>query len=552
MRKLWLLVCLICGVLLLGCTLLVPAHFRAVDAAVIERAGKGGRGMSATLVEEGATFLSVEKLGPAHMLARVAQAEGVPRNELLISGIAQFTRENPSLVALGGATPVLEKIEITQGKVTEPQPIVDLLSRRVAREKAMAIAQQSRRPGVQQILKNRTLTNTVHFPSAMTSAGQALDAAIVTAALLYQGDYLTPAFRDAFEWLAMCANRGDDSGSLELVYLDLLSLGRRLDWVSLTELMKRVDDIATLRDIAEAVRSREETTPQIFSAVVLAENAGKVAKYLARYPETGLNDLSFALRNGRGAVELLVKQQQRVYYAGLRKKVVSYDPFGAFFHTLVPAAVASHAIALLLKYLFLALGALCVARAIGFLTVALGHQFGVRFAADSVLALMIAFVFALAIEPFIGLSSQAHEFPIRLQLPLVAGSATALKLQNITRPYMTQLTLVSLLVFFVIQALIYVWCLAKLAEIRRQPLAPRMKLRLLENEDHLFDAGLYVGFAGTVISLVLISMGVVRSPSAMIAYSSTSFGVIFVSVLKIFHIRPLRRKLILDSEATPS
>ena len=112
---------------------------------------------------------------------------------------------------------------------------------------------------------------------------------------------------------------------------------------------------------------------------------------------------------------------------------------------------------------------------------------------------------------------------------------------------MNQLSLTSLLVFFVIQALIYIWCLTKLAEIRRQPLEARLKLRLLENEDHLFDAGLYVGFVGSVISLILMSIGVGKI--SMMAYASTSFGIIFVSVLKIFHVRPLRRKLIIESEA---
>ena len=33
-----------------------------------------------------------------------------------------------------------------------------------------------------------------------------------------------------------------------------------------------------------------------------------------------------------------------------------------------------------------------------------------------------------------------------------------------------------------------------------------MKLKLLENEDHLFDAGLYLGFVGTIISLILVSL----------------------------------------------
>src|SRR5439155_17166575 len=94
-------------------------------------------------------------------------------------------------------------------------------------------------------------------------------------------------------------------------------------------------------------------------------------------------------------------------------------------------------------------------------------------------------------------------------------------------------------------------CLVKLAEIRRQNVVPRIKLRLLENEDHLFDAGLYLGFVGTIISLILVSLGIIK-PSLMAAYSSTSFGIIFVSVFKIFHLRPVRRKLLLEAEVPAS
>ena len=36
----------------------------------------------------------------------------------------------------------------------------------------------------------------------------------------------------------------------------------------------------------------------------------------------------------------------------------------------------------------------------------------------------------------------------------------------------------------------------------------------------------------------------------MAAYSSTSFGIIFVSVFKIFHLRPYRRQLLLEAETT--
>lgn len=542
MKKLWLAICLLGGALLLSCALLVPAHFRAVDAAAVEGAGRARAG-GTTLVGEGLAFLSVEKVGPAQMLLRVAKSESVPQMDALERSVAQFARENPSLVALGGSTPLLDKADLAPN-AREPQPIVELLARRTAREKALALLQQSRRPGVQQILRNRQLTNTVHFPAATTSSGQALDAAILTAGLLYQGDYFTPNFRDAFEGLAMLANRGQSPDSLELVYLDLLSLGKRLDWVSLTELIKQVNDLNTLRELAEAMRGNEEAAANIYTAAVLSGQAGGVAQYLTKYSETGLNDLNFALRSGRGGVEMLVKNQQRIYYGGVRSKIVGYDPFGAFFYGLVPAAVASHGATLLLKYVFLFFASFCLARATGFAASALGLQFGTRLAADTVLALVITFVVAIAAEPFLGLPSQAVRFPIQIKIPVLGAAGSAL--QPMVQTHMNQLSLISLVVFFLLQAFIYIWCLSRLAFIRREQTPPHLKLRLLENEDHLFDAGLYVGFVGSVISLILMSIGIGKI--SMMAYASTSFGIIFCSVLKIFHVRPLRRKLILESE----
>ena len=55
-----------------------------------------------------------------------------------------------------------------------------------------------------------------------------------------------------------------------------------------------------------------------------------------------------------------------------------------------------------------------------------------------------------------------------------------------------------------------------------------MKLRLLENEDHLFDAGLYLGFLGTIIAFILSSVSAKHGFDLMVAYSSTSFGILFV------------------------
>jgi hypothetical protein len=154
-------------------------------------------------------------------------------------------------------------------------------------------------------------------------------------------------------------------------------------------------------------------------------------------------------------------------------------------------------------------------------------------------------------EPFLSQESQKGDFSLRPHLPMAGGVVSA-GIVGIKQNIMNPTIILTLLIFFVLQALLYFGCLVKLAEIRRQNVPARMKLKLLENEDHLFDAGLYLGFVGTIVSLIVASMGLVKF-SLMAAYSSTSFGIIFVVIFKIFHLRPARRELLLEVEAeTPS
>src|SRR5436309_2451455 len=174
---------------------------------------------------------------------------------------------------------------------------------------------------------------------------------------------------------------------------------------------------------------------------------------------------------------------------------------------------------------------------------------GFHVAREILFALGFLVVILFLSEPFLAQESQKAEFAFRLRLPTV-GSAVVPGNTSVKSSFMDPKSLLTLLLFFVLQGLIYISCLVKLAEIRRQRVSQRMKLRLLENEDHLFDAGLYLGFAGTMISLILVSLGFIK-PSLMAAYSSTSFGIIFVSIFKIFHLRPERRKLLLEAEAEP-
>jgi hypothetical protein len=172
---------------------------------------------------------------------------------------------------------------------------------------------------------------------------------------------------------------------------------------------------------------------------------------------------------------------------------------------------------------------------------------GFHVARESLFALGFLLVVLLLSEPFLAQDTRKEEVSFRLHVPTTGTMVLAGFARNHPN-IMNNMILLTLLLFFVLQALIYIACLVKLAEIRRQNVTPRIKLRLLENEDHLFDAGLYLGFVGTIVSLILVSMGVIKF-SLMAAYSSTSFGIIFVCVFKIFNLRPARRRLVLESEA---
>jgi hypothetical protein len=176
---------------------------------------------------------------------------------------------------------------------------------------------------------------------------------------------------------------------------------------------------------------------------------------------------------------------------------------------------------------------------------------GFHIARETLFALGFLLVVLLLSEPFLAQEgATTTAMPFRLRIP-AAGSVIQPGSANLKTTFMDKSKYIPMLLFFVLQGLLYVASLVKLAEIRRQRVGPRIKLRLLENEDHLFDAGLYLGFLGTIIAFIISSVSAQHHFDLMVAYSSTSFGILFVSVFKIFNLRPVRRKLLLEAEAEP-
>jgi len=99
-------------------------------------------------------------------------------------------------------------------------------------------------------------------------------------------------------------------------------------------------------------------------------------------------------------------------------------------------------------------------------------------------------------------------------------------------------------VFLLIQIVIFMFCFSRVSQIKNEELKAGLKLGLLDNEENLFDLGLYVGLGGTVLSLILLLVLDVKQDALIGAYTSTLFGILFVATLKITVVRPYRNHLL--------
>jgi hypothetical protein len=553
-RKARFLLCAIAGLLLVAGGLALPAYLRAVDAGVLQRAGRN----TTALVQQGLALVRENQLGAAQLLLQAGQEGGLPGWQDLGLALTHSATQHPGWLVWGGGDARLERLFGSDPHLPRSgsEVFTDFVVREENRAVGLELLRTSPVPVIQELLRCRALTNTVIFPPSESASGQALDTALVVCGLLLEGGHLSGGLSNAVCRLASESNRGVESQRLEEVLLDLMSLGQRFNWGQLVGFVGQIQDPETLRLLANLVRKSDGQLPVLFAAVQLSGQPAQVAGYLMNFSQTGLKDLGTSLRFGAGGVKELLQGNRRLHSSAFRQQMAGRAPFGAVFSVASDLCWRTPGLGLMMKWLLYLTGGFLLAAALHFARPAateLERPLQVRgfhVAREMLFALGFLLVVLLLSEPFLARESQRVEFPFRLRLPTV-GSVVPAGTRGVNRSIMNQLSLLTLLLFFVLQGLIYTACLVKLAEIRRQNLPSRIKLKLLENEDHLFDAGLYLGFAGTIISLILVSLGVIQ-PSLMAAYSSTSFGIIFVSVFKIFHLRPARRKLLLEAEAAPA
>jgi hypothetical protein len=526
------------GALIAVLAWLLPVSLKSVSKGLLRSAAAG----TPTVAAYGRDLVDSEKIGPALFLLQTAKAVEDPRAPALERALADLSSRQPSLVAWGGWDPALDPLFNLRKPTghTASTPVMTFLIPEGARDTVRAYLANSGSLGVQAVLKTRNVSSTGRFVPASRAGGQPLDALILLTGLLYQGEHLSSTLQREVRGLAETATQRNELGDLENFYLDLLSLGRRLDWTQLCELLKRTESVRTVGEYAHLSRVAPDQLPLIYSAALLSDSADRVASYLIRYGKAGSEDLRLALADGQGAVNLLLQ----------REVPVNRSPGPAM--GAASALVLEHPrLMLAVKYAGYILGLFLLLRGLDLWIVssagatAPGAQQHVR---AGILAIVASALLVVATEPFLLKAAPSSEYRVRLEIPMLATSATQAAPNSTSKPVtMETSTLVSIGVFAALQVGMYLACLRKIREIETQDAPPLLKLRLMENEENLFDSGLYVGMMGTAAALVLQVLGVIE-PNLLAAYSSNLFGIICVALVKIRHVRGFKRRLILEGQ----
>ena len=545
--KTGLLICV--ATLLTVVALLVPSHLRSVDESVLEHAGVYPDSIDNKIWEA----INAAHTGPAKLYAQ-ATGHKTPNQQ---NRIHQLLSENPLFSISGGPDRDFEEILQQSTRYNKNRSAISALLPRPERKLLSERLSTSRNQNVRALLNIRNLTGLTRLHPQDHPAGAPYDAGVLTLALLIEGDHFQPRFSQEIGNLATLAvgNNPEATIACENLVIATLSLGHSLDYRSLASLAKLARTLSDWSQMATLFRVQPDHIAELYTALRFSETPETLYTYLAKHKETGMRDLKFSLQQSPEAVTYLIKSGKPIYQTtSIAEKILDrFKPYRPQIFTLI--SHQQHLFGQLIKFMLLIFA--------GFVfSLALMHvrrrnrehnDTTTNFSPISITRdLLVSCIFALTVwtffEPDILKSKNSLtennpriEFALTDTFQSLQSSITAMQELN-------QATFLVLVLFFVLQLVIYSFCLIKLGEIRKQSHTSKIKLKLLDNEENLFDFGLYVGLGGTVLSLILVAIGIIEA-SLMAAYASTLFGILFTAALKVLHVRPYRRKLILETHS---
>jgi len=406
------------GVGLLLLAWLLPVNVKSLNPSLLREAGRD----TTSVARFSRDLLELDKPGPAALALEAAHTVGDPSAAALDVIFADYKLRHRDLMPWGGWDVALEPLLSGRNAASpaDSVPVLKFMVTQQARDNLRTYLAVSRLPGVQVLLKTATLTSTRRFVPATRAGGQPLDAVILLTTYLWQTERLAPSLQRELRGLAESAVGTGQMGPLEDFYLDILTLGRRLNWVQLSELLRTASSTATVAQIAHLARVAPEHLPVIYTAALMTRSTDGVARYLIAFGRPGAENLQLALACGTGAVAQLVERQVPVTARG-----GSSFEFGAAF------ALRHTELALFLKYAAFFAGIFLLLRSIDLrlffpIEAALTGSFPRM--GSSILAGILTFIFLVISEPFLLRAAASPDYQVHLTIPVlgqIRGPAAA-------------------------------------------------------------------------------------------------------------------------------
>lgn len=528
------------GVSLLVLGWFLPVGVNSVHPKVLSLAARG----TPSIIDHGVERLSLQQPGPAGMALRAARQAGIGDASELQAVFDSAASTHPSLLESGGNDPVLE--DLPGGSLTtgESKPAMVFLLPETRRKAIRGTIERSTSGNLRLWAGLLTVRGWGHFQPVDSGGGQLLETVILMSALLDKGGHFSPGLEQELHALLSDAGEPRNAARLEAFFLDLVALSKRLDWVSLAQLFHHFPDTQTASHYAHFANVNPRAFPLIYTSTLMTENGGALAEYVATHGESGIEDLGTAARLGQGALALLLDRRARILPAEAD----------------APAPLAS--LALKLPAGMQVLRILCFFGGAGLFVFGMtaarpppvvtegGEAARLQPLRSAVLALLFSLILVALGEPFLFNARQTSEYEVKERIipvqppPAAETGGPGEPEESMALAKLDISTIYSVAVFLLAQVLVYVICMQTIFQIKRRKAPPLLKLKLMENEENLFDMGLYVGIAGTAAALTLQVMDVIKA-DLVAAYSSNLFGITCVALVKICHVRPYKQRLIM-------
>ena len=520
----------------------IPSRFKSMPLSVLAEAGA----RSGSLADRAALALEDENFGLAAMFLEASHSLGLSGGESVASELPAVEANNAVVFRWGAWDPFLDAAlaDVPLDAYSTQPGILGVCLSKECRESLGGILENSRDSMVQGLLQTGRLGTYKRLFPVQSVSGRPLEATLLALGLLIQGERLHPSFSRELRREIQSANASGDVGRLEDAYLNVLSLARALDWGQFKALFEKIDSLETLRRLRYGFHRRPADIPIFYTAAIVVDSPSTVLNYLGLYGDDGFDFLKTAGTLGTGAIQLLLEQQMPLDSGESLEKSSRMEV------NLTRFSLGKPNLSLSLKYSLFFFGAFFLSWGGSRFTEFYREPSSALLGATQKVFISLASVIVLVIlsEPHLASGALTEGYSFKLVMPVLAQvEGETIIIETEPTASMDPATLLSVSFFFILQVLVFLICLLKVRQIDKGDLDTIIKLKLMENEENLFDSGLYVGIAGTCISLVLQVIGLIEA-NLLSAYSSNLFGILCVAIVKIRLVRPYKNRLILESQ----